>query len=453
MKKTKVVTVIIALFIALFAVLIAYTLIRKKPQEGGGAPGGASGGAQSGAQGGAQSADRRQTGQAEGGQARQGAGEQGSGQGRQGGEGQARQGTGEQGSGQGRQGGEGQARQGAGEQSSGGQGRQGAGEQGSGQGRQGGGQARQGSGEQGGPPGSGGQGGGQARPGVSRNATVVQVYTVETGTIENSVVINGDVLARNQVAIYPTVGGKLAESRIGIGDRAGIGNVVALVDPSRPGEIYSLSPVISTISGTVLQAPYSIGDTVSTQSALFVVGDLSVLRVETFVPERFVSTIRLGLGATVSLEALPGETFPAEIDEVNPVLDPASRTLRIRLRFVAPQPGPNGIEPELRGPPLDSTGSGVTDPRIKAGMFATISLVTRTRANVPVIPRTSAINTYGSWIVFIVDGNNIARRRTLELGIENESFFEVISGISPGDRVVTAGQNFLTDGDPVRIVE
>ena len=407
MKKTKVVTVIIALFIALFAVLIAYTVIRKKPQEGG-------------AQGGAQSADRRQTGQAEGGQARQGTGEQGSGQGRQGGEGQARQGAGEQ---------------------SGGQGRQGAGEQGSGQGRQGG------------PPGSGGQGGGQARQGVSRNATVVQVYTVETGTIENSVVINGDVLARNQVAIYPTVGGKLAESRIGIGDRAGIGNVVALVDPSRPGEIYSLSPVISTISGTVLQAPYSIGDTVSTQSALFVVGDLSVLRVETFVPERFVSTIRLGLGATVSLEALPGETFPAEIDEVNPVLDPASRTLRIRLRFVAPQPGPNGIEPELRGPPLDSTGSGVTDPRIKAGMFATISLVTRTRANVPVIPRTSAINTYGSWIVFIVDGNNIARRRTLELGIENESFFEVISGISPGDRVVTAGQNFLTDGDPVRIVE
>jgi len=86
-------------------------------------------------------------------------------------------------------------------------------------------------------------------------------------------------------------------------------------------------------------------------------------------------------------------------------------------------------------------------------MFATISLVTRTRADVPIIPRTSAINTYGSWIVFIVDENNIARRRTVELGIENERFFEVLSGISPGDRVVIAGQNFLTDGDPVRIVE
>jgi multidrug efflux pump subunit AcrA (membrane-fusion protein) len=313
---------------------------------------------------------------------------------------------------------------------SGGQGPEGQGGQ---SGRNGG----QGAGEQGrqGAGGQGGQTGGQARPGAARNATVVQVVTVEQGTIENSVVINGDVLARNQVAIYPTVGGKLAESRIGIGDRVGVGSVVAMVDPSRPGEVYSRSPVISTISGTVLQAPYSIGDTVSAQSALFVVGDLSVLRVETFVPERFVSSIRLGLGASVNLEAIPGETFLAEIDEVNPVLDPASRTLRIRLHFV------------------DGRGRSAADTRIKAGMFATISLVTRTRTNVPIIPRTSVINTYGSWIAFIVDENNTARRRVLELGIENEKSFEVISGLSLGERIVTAGQNFLTDGDPVRIVE
>jgi RND family efflux transporter MFP subunit len=255
------------------------------------------------------------------------------------------------------------------------------------------------------------------------------------GTIENSVVINGDVLARNQVAIFPTVGGKLVETRIGIGDRVWVGNVVAMVDPSRPGEVYSHSPVISTISGTVLQAPFAVGDTVSTQSALYVVGDLSALRVETFVPERFVSSIRQGLGAEVKLEALPGEIFYAEVNEVNPVLDPASRTLRIRLRFVNRQ------------------GWASADSRVKAGMFATISLITRTHANVPVIPRTSVINTYGSWIVFVVDENNIAHRRTLELGIENEHLFEVISGIELGDRIVSAGQNFLSDGDAVRIVE
>ena len=285
------------------------------------------------------------------------------------------------------------------------------------------------------PPGGGGSGGGGPPGGGGRSAAVVQVTTVVSGTIENSVVINGDVLARNQVSIFPTMSGKLVEARISIGDRVGRGDIVAMVDPSRPGEVYSFSPVISTISGTVLQAPYSIGDTISTQSALFVVGDLSGLWLETFVPERFVSAVRLGLRAQVSLESIPGETFFAEVSEVSPVLEPASRTLRIRLRFI------------------DGQGRPDTDPRIKAGMFATLSLVTMTRADVPVIPRSSVINTYGSWIVFTVDERNIARRHELDLGIESEELFEVLSGISLGDKVVVQGQNFLTDGDPVRIVE
>jgi len=293
---------------------------------------------------------------------------------------------------------------------------------------------------QGGPPSGerpprGGSPTGGPPAGGARNAAVVQVTVVKPGTIENSVVINGDVLAQNQVSIFPTVGGKLVEARVSIGDYVNRGNVVAMIDPSRPGEVYRHSPVISTISGTVLQTPYSIGDTVSAQSALYVLGDLSALRVETFIPERFVSSIKQGLGATVMFEAIPDETFLAAVDEVSPVLDPASRTLRIRLRFV------------------DQQGKAVIDPRIKAGMFATISLVTRTRTNVPVIPRNSVINTYGSWIVFIVDENNVARRHTVELGIENESLFEVLNGVNLGDRIVSAGQNFLSDGDPVRIVE
>jgi multidrug efflux pump subunit AcrA (membrane-fusion protein) len=272
--------------------------------------------------------------------------------------------------------------------------------------------------------------------GGARGTTVVRVTPVTAETIENSVVINGDVLARNQVSIFPSIAGKLVETRIGVGDRVNRGSIVAMVDPSRPGEVYVRSPVVSTISGTVLQAPFSIGDTLSTQSALFVVGDLSGLRVETFVPERYVSSIRQGLGAQVSLEAIPGEAFYAEVDEMSPVLDPASRTMRIRLRF------------------MDRvSGRATMDERIRAGMFATITLVTNTRAGVPVIPRTAAINTYGSWIVFIVDENNIARRREVELGIENEELFEIASGVAIGDRVVSAGQNFLSDGDPVRVVE
>jgi membrane fusion protein, multidrug efflux system len=263
----------------------------------------------------------------------------------------------------------------------------------------------------------------------TRNAAAIRTVTVAPGTIEKSVIINGEIFARNQVTIYPTVGGRLVECNYGVGDRVVRGAVVARVDPSRPGEVYSRSSVISTVSGTVLQASYSVGDTVTTQSPVYVVGDLSSLLVETYIAERFVAAVKQGLRASIWFESMPGETFTAEIYEINPVLDTASRTLRTRLRFINP------------------------DPRIKAGMFATISLVTNRKTNIPVIPRLSVINTYGSWIVFIVDENNTARRREVTLGIDNEEFIEVLDGVSIGDKVVSAGQNFLSDGDFVRIVE
>jgi multidrug efflux pump subunit AcrA (membrane-fusion protein) len=276
-------------------------------------------------------------------------------------------------------------------------------------------------------PASGPSGGpGQA----ARTVTAVRVGEVVHGTIENSVVVNGDVLAGNQIAIYPTVAGKLVETRLGVGDRVDAGTVVALVDPSRPGESYSLSPVVSTISGTVLQAPYGRGDTLTTASAVYVVGDLSVLEIETFIPERYASAVRLGLPAVVSFEALPGETFTAAVSEVSPVLDPASRTLRIRLRF-----------------------SGPADRRVKAGMFATLSLVINTRANVPVIRRDAVINTYGTWIVFVIRDDNTAERREISIGLESEDAVEVLEGLAAGDRVVIEGQNFLSEDDPVRIVD
>ena len=271
-----------------------------------------------------------------------------------------------------------------------------------------------------------GQGSGQSS---SRNATAVRVTPVVKSTIENSVVINGDVLAVNQVSIFPTVAGKVTETLFQVGDRINQGTVVAMVDPSRPGQIYSESPVVSTIGGTILQAPVQKGDTVSTQTAVYMVGDLSNLMVETFVPERFSNAARRGLGAQVFLEALSGEVFPAVVEEVSPVLDPASRTLRIRLRF-----------------------PGRTDPRIKAGMFATVSLITNTRRDVPVIPRGTVINTYGHWIVFTINDQNIASHREISLGLENEEFIEVVNGIEEGELVVSQGQNFLSDGDLVRII-
>jgi hypothetical protein len=85
-------------------------------------------------------------------------------------------------------------------------------------------------------------------------------------------------------------------------------------------------------------------------------------------------------------------------------------------------------------------------------MFATVSLVTNSHINIPVIPRGAVINTYGSWIVFVVNQNSMAERREIKLGLENEELVEVSNGLKAGEQVVSAGQNFLSDGDLVRVV-
>jgi multidrug efflux pump subunit AcrA (membrane-fusion protein) len=86
-------------------------------------------------------------------------------------------------------------------------------------------------------------------------------------------------------------------------------------------------------------------------------------------------------------------------------------------------------------------------------MFAQASLVTETRSDVLTVPRNSVINTYGSFIVFIIDEKNTAHQVEIGIGLESEEQIEVIRGLEEGDRVVFEGQNFLTDGDIVRIVE
>lgn len=283
----------------------------------------------------------------------------------------------------------------------------------------------------------GGTGNGQApvqgRGGPARAATAVRAKQVESGGVENSVVLGGEVLAFSQVPVYPVVAGKIAELRVKTGDRVERGQTVATVDPSKPGDLFFLSPVQSTVSGTVLSVPFSAGDTVQPGNAVCVVGDIARLRIETFVPERFSVNMKLGLAAQVSFEAIPGENFRAEIDEMSPVLDPASRTRRILLRF--------------------SDGG---DPRIMAGMFASLSLVTDSRTGVPVIPRQCLINTYGSWIVYVVEEENgvtTAKRRQVQTGLESEAMIEITGGLKPGELVVSDGQTFLSDGDPVRLVE
>ncbi|MCX7026052.1 MAG: efflux RND transporter periplasmic adaptor subunit [Spirochaetes bacterium] len=262
-----------------------------------------------------------------------------------------------------------------------------------------------------------------------KQSIAVRAETITSGSVNNYTTIHGDVVVNNETKIYPNVGGKLLERNVSIGSQVSKGTTLALVDPSKPGESYLPNPIESTVSGTVLSIPVHEGDTITANTVIATVGNLSRFKIGTAVPERYLANLRIGTSAQIRFDAIPGVVYAARVSEMSPVVDASSRTLDISLE-------------------LDRS-----DPRILVGMFATVKLITESRTNVVTAPRVSVILSSTEASVYIVKDGNTVERRTVVLGLEGEDSFEVKQGLKPGEKVVTEGKSSVSDGDSVRIVD
>ncbi len=161
-----------------------------------------------------------------------------------------------------------------------------------------------------------------------KSGTTISVRTMELKetTLHGYVSTNGEVESQNSVSVFPDVSGKVMEMSVMLGSKVQRGQVLGYVDPNSPGSYFRRSPVYAPISGSVISTPLKNGTTVSTNTALLQIGDISNLQVTANVPERYVSVLRTGLKANVSLEAYPDVKFEATVSRVSPVVDSASRT-------------------------------------------------------------------------------------------------------------------------------
>lgn len=261
-----------------------------------------------------------------------------------------------------------------------------------------------------------------------------QVFAVNTtkaveGQIIDYLYVNGDIIAKEFVDVYPDTAGKLTNIRAALGETVRKGQILCYVDPSRPGMNFTNSPVYSPISGTVTSFPGTIGSTVSQQAAIATIGDLSNLQVRTFISERKISMISLGMPAQLSFESYPGEVFSAKITELSPVVDPTSRTMQIKL---------------------DMTNK---DNRIKSGMFSKIKITTSVKENIVKIPTDCVNERFGEKFVYVVNSSDIARKQTINQGININDVSEILSGLTIGDDVVIQGQSLLEDGVKVKVIK
>ena len=138
--------------------------------------------------------------------------------------------------------------------------------------------------------------------------------------------------------------------------------------------------------------------------------------------ERQAAWISVGQQAEVELDYLPGQSWQGVVDYVYPELDPATRTLKVRLRF--------------------NNDSRVLRPN----MFARISIFGSATDPVVYVPREALIRGGSVNRVVIALGGGRFRAQPVDVGIESGEWVEIRSGINAGDLIVTSGQ-FLIDSE------
>lgn len=157
---------------------------------------------------------------------------------------------------------------------------------------------------------------------------------------------------------------------------------------------------------------------------------LDPLYVDFSLPERHLRDIAVGQPLEVRATAVPGVGFTGEVSAINPGIDVATRTVRVRATLANPQ------------------------LQLRPGMFVETAVLLPPRPAVTTIPRVAVTyNTYGD-AVFVVeeqDGKLTAQRRQVTTGAVQGEEVEVVAGLEPGERVVLAGQVKLRSGQAIQI--
>ncbi len=271
-----------------------------------------------------------------------------------------------------------------------------------------------------------------ATPGTAK-APAATVYSVKAqvlanGSLRDYLELTGDVVTETNVDVFADTGGRLAVVHVQVGDPMVKGKtIIAEVDPSKPGASYAMSPVYSPITGTLTSLTGELGATVTTSTSLGTVGILSDLLVDAQVPETQIASVKNGLKADVTFEAFPGKVFAAQVKRVDPVVDTASRSKKIRLAFV------NGAGP------------------VNLGMFAKVKLYFDPRQSVVLAPLESVVTRVGKSFVFVVNGDAV-QKREVTTGITVDGTVELLSGVKAGETLVVKGQELLDDGVKVKVV-
>ncbi len=188
--------------------------------------------------------------------------------------------------------------------------------------------------------------------------------------------------------------------------------------------IRSHVPVVAPFDGRVIARNLTKGEVVETTEKLFVVADLSEVWVTAKIPEKDIPYIRNdqtspGQLVQVHVSAYPGQTFQGSITYVGDVLEPATRTMRLRLELPNPE------------------------RKLKPEMYATVRVYSDPEPNVLLLPETAIQRDRDRQFVFVQREPGLFEIRPVQLGDSNGKEVKVLGGVEEQDAVVITGSYVL----------
>lgn len=180
--------------------------------------------------------------------------------------------------------------------------------------------------------------------------------------------------------------------------------------------------IIAPLSGIITSKQADLGATVFPGQPLMTIEDEKSYQLELAIPESMAATVKPGTLVRVTLDAV-ASSFAAKIDEIVPTADPASRTFSAKINL---------------------NRKGLT-----SGMFGRGSLALGTSSNCILVTKKAIVERGALTSVWTVDTGNIARMRLVKVGKTVGDRFEILSGLSDGERVVVSGVEKITEGAKV----
>ena len=179
--------------------------------------------------------------------------------------------------------------------------------------------------------------------------------------------------------------------------------------------------------GRVTLRTCTLGQNVRSGDELFVVTDFDPLIARIYLPEKEVLALDEGRAVRITLKADDGVRFAGRIRQISPVVDTATGTVKVTVTAIEP---PAVVRP---------------------GGFVAVDITRETHEDALVLPKEAVLRELKMAYVFVAR-DDVAEKRVVTLGLEEDDRIEVLTGLDPGERIVIAGQGGLEDGSSIKIL-